>query len=158
MSGHMSEEFDFKKIIAWALVIALGSIVLLVSLVSIASNSAKTIKHADEEAVLASIAPVAKVTLAAGGAAAAGPRTGEALYTAACSACHGSGAAGAPKLGDNGAWAGRIKQGLDGLVKSATTGKGAMPPKGGSDASDVEMARVVAYMANKSGAKFAEPK
>lgn len=33
-----------------------------------------------------------------------GPRGGEEVYTAACSACHDSGAAGAPKFGDSGAW------------------------------------------------------
>ena len=55
------------------------------------------------------------------------------------------------------AWAPRLKLGLDGLVKSAITGKNAMPPKGGSDANEIEMARVVAFMANKSGASFKEP-
>jgi cytochrome c5 len=39
----------------------------------------------------------------------------------------------------------------------AKAGKNAMPPKGGSDASDVELTRAVVYMANKSGASFKEP-
>jgi cytochrome c5 len=46
---------------------------------------------------------------------------------------------------------------LDALVKSATAGKNAMPPRGGSDASDEELARAIVYMANKSGADFKEP-
>lgn len=113
---------------------------------------------ADEEAVNARIAPVAKVQLAAATAGgASSDRSGEQLYTTACAACHDSGAAGAPKLGDKGAWAARIGQGLDGLVKSATAGKGAMPPKGGSDANALELARAIAFMANKSGASFKEP-
>lgn len=112
----------------------------------------------DEEAANARIAPVAKVQLAAASAAAgAGDRSGEQIFKAACAACHETGAAGAPKVGDKGAWAGRIGMGLDGLTKSAIAGKGAMPPKGGSDASDVELARAIAYMANKSGASFKEP-
>ena len=33
-----------------------------------------------------------------------------------------------------------------------------MPPQGGGDHSDFEIARAVVFMANKSGAKFDEPK
>ncbi len=114
---------------------------------------------ADEEAINARIQPLAHVELAAAQkGAAAGARTGEQLYNAVCNACHGSGAAGAPKLGDKAAWAPRIALGLDGLVKSATAGKNAMPPKGGSDATPEELARAIAFMANKSGASFKEPK
>lgn len=109
----------------------------------------------DDEAANARIQPVAKVELAAGGPkAAAGSRTGEELYKGVCGACHDAGVAGAPKTGDKAAWAPRLGQGLDGLVKSAIKGKNAMPPKGGSDATDEEMARVIAFMANKSGASF----
>jgi cytochrome c5 len=110
---------------------------------------------ADEEAANARILPVAKVELAAAAPkAAAGSRSGEELYKGVCGACHDTGAAGAPKMGDNGAWAPRLKLGLDGLTKSAIAGKNAMPPKGGSDATDAELARAIAFMANKSGASF----
>ncbi|GMV46155.1 MAG: hypothetical protein AMXMBFR66_15530 [Pseudomonadota bacterium] len=91
-------------------------------------------------------------------ASAAAPRTGEELYTAVCSACHGSGAAGAPKFGDQAAWAPRIKTGFDALLHSALNGKGAMPKQGGGAYSDYEIARAVVYMADKGGAKFEEPK
>lgn len=111
----------------------------------------------DPEAVNARILPVARVELAAGGGAAAGDRSGQQVFDGACKACHETGAAGAPKVGDKGAWAARIGQGLDGLLKSAIKGKNAMPPKGGSDASDVELARAIVFMANKSGASFKEP-
>lgn len=83
--------------------------------------------------------------------------TGETVFKAQCSACHTSGAAGAPKLGDAASWANRIKSGFDALVQSALKGKGAMPAQAGGDFGDVEVARAVAYMANASGAKFAEP-
>jgi cytochrome c5 len=60
-------------------------------------------------------------------------------------------------LGDNAAWAPRIKTGYDALLNSALKGKNAMGAQGGGDHSDVEIGRAVVYMANASGAKFAEP-
>ena len=85
-------------------------------------------------------------------------QTGEAVYTASCSACHAAGVAGAPRVGDASAWAPRIKQGFDLLVKHAVEGFKAMPPKGGnSNLDSVEVARAVAFMGNQSGAKFKEP-
>lgn len=83
---------------------------------------------------------------------------GAQVYTAQCAACHAVGAAGAPKLGDAGAWAARIKTGYDALLNAALKGKGAMGAQGGGDFSDVEIGRAVVYMANQSGAKFDEPK
>ncbi len=83
---------------------------------------------------------------------------GDAVYTANCAACHTSGAAGAPKLGDAGGWAARLAQGYDVLVKHAVEGIRAMPAKGGNpDLDDVEVARAVVYMANSAGATFKEP-
>lgn len=83
---------------------------------------------------------------------------GEDVFKAQCAACHATGAAGAPKLGDKGAWAARIKSGYDALLTSALKGKGAMAPQGGGDHNDTEIGRAVVYMANAAGAKFAEPK
>ncbi|MGZ5187447.1 MAG: c-type cytochrome, partial [Caldimonas sp.] len=71
-----------------------------------------------------------------------------ALYAQICSACHAQGVAGAPKFGDKAAWAPRVAQGIDALTASAIKGKNAMPPKGGSTASDAEIKAVVTYMAN----------
>ena len=85
-------------------------------------------------------------------------KTGEQVFAAQCTACHTAGALGAPKFGDADAWAPRIKTGFDALLHSALAGKGQMPPQGGGDFSDFEIARAVVYMANKGGAKFAEPK
>ena len=73
-----------------------------------------------------------------------------ALYAQTCSACHGAGVAGAPKLGDKAAWAPRVGQGIDALTASVVKGKGAMPPKGGSAASDAEIKTVVTYMVNSA--------
>ncbi|GAB3500300.1 hypothetical protein GCM10027399_26210 [Curvibacter fontanus] len=85
-------------------------------------------------------------------------KSGEEVFKAQCTACHSTGAAGAPKLADKGAWAARIKTGYDKLLTSALKGKGAMAPQGGGDHSDTEIGRAVVYMANAGGAKFAEPK
>jgi cytochrome c5 len=82
--------------------------------------------------------------------AAAGGAGGEALYKQSCVACHAAGVAGAPKLGDKAAWAPRVQQGLPALVQSAIKGKGAMPPKGGSNASEPELRAAVEYMVNAS--------
>ncbi len=84
-------------------------------------------------------------------------RSGEEAYQGQCAACHATGAAGAPKLGDEAAWSARIATGFEALVQSALKGKGAMAPQGGGDFNDTEIARAVAYMANAAGAKFAEP-
>jgi cytochrome c5 len=85
-------------------------------------------------------------------------QTGEAIYTSTCAACHGAGVAGAPKLGEASAWSARIAQGYDTIVKHAIEGLRAMPAKGGNpDLDDVEVARAVVFMANKSGGKFKEP-
>lgn len=85
-------------------------------------------------------------------------KNGEAVFNAVCTACHTSGALGAPKFGNKGDWAGRIGQGFDALVKNAANGIRAMPARGGAaDLSDAELARAVAYMANSGGAKFTAP-
>ena len=83
--------------------------------------------------------------------------TGEAVYTAQCSACHATGAAGAPKFGDAAAWAPRIATGYEALLNSALKGKNAMGAQGGGAFSDVEIGRAVVHLANAAGGKFAEP-
>jgi cytochrome c5 len=84
-------------------------------------------------------------------------QSGEAVYTAQCSACHAAGVVGAPKFGDAAAWGPRIGQGYEALLTSALKGKGAMAAQGGGAFNDTEIGRAVVYMANKGGANFAEP-
>ena len=95
-------------------------------------------------------APTAAVTTAAAPQAAAATGTPPALYNQTCSACHIAGVAGAPKIGDKAAWAPRVSQGIDALTANVIKGKGAMPPKGGSSASEAEIKTVVSYMVNAS--------
>ncbi len=71
-------------------------------------------------------------------------------YQASCFACHGTGAAGAPVLGDKAAWKARIAQGKSTLYKHAIGGFKGMPPKGGSSLSDDAIKAVTDYMVSKS--------
>jgi len=76
---------------------------------------------------------------------------GQKTYQKACFACHGTGAAGAPKLGDKAAWKPRIATGKEALYKSSIKGKGAMPPKGGQvTISDADIKAAVDFMISKS--------
>ena len=73
--------------------------------------------------------------------------SGKSTYDTVCMVCHGTGAAGAPKLGDKAAWGPRIKQGVAALHEHAIKGKGAMPPKGGNPSlSDADVSAAVDYM------------
>jgi cytochrome c5 len=76
---------------------------------------------------------------------------GKAVYQTACFACHGTGAAGAPILGNKAAWAPRIAQGDAMLLDHALKGFNGMPPKGGRmDLSDETIAAIVDYMVAES--------
>lgn len=111
----------------------------------------------DPEVTATLIQPVARVEIVAV-TVKPGTRTGEQVYKAICGACHDSGAVGAPKAGDAAAWAPRLALGHDGLTASVIAGKNAMPARGGgSDLTDTEVRRAVAFLANQAGAKFVEP-
>ena len=84
-------------------------------------------------------------------------KSGEEVFKGQCAACHASGAAGAPKLGDAAAWSPRIKTGYPALLNSALKGKNVMPAQAGGEHEDVEIGRAVVYMANAAGAKVADP-
>jgi cytochrome c5 len=84
-------------------------------------------------------------------------KSSEEVYKAQCTTCHANGLAGAPKFGDTGAWAARIKTGYDALLTSALKGKGSMGAQGGGDYNDTEIGRAVVYMTAAAGGKFAEP-
>jgi cytochrome c5 len=76
---------------------------------------------------------------------------GRAIYTQICRACHATGVAGAPVLGDRAAWGARLPNGFDALLESALRGKGGMPPKGGNAGlTDRQVRDAVEYMISQS--------
>jgi cytochrome c5 len=98
-------------------------------------------------------APAAAESAAA--PAVAGTVDGAQVYNMACMACHGTGAAGAPKMGDTANWGPRISQGMDVLVEHATKGfqgkSGFMPPKGGrADLSVAQVEAAIEHMVSNS--------
>jgi len=151
-----------KQLIAAVAAGFLVPIICIVLLTQYVSNAPKTGAGSDSqtpEAVAARLKPVADVgfTLQETNAPAQ-LKSGEEVYKSVCIACHGTGAAGAPKMGDNSAWAPRISEGFDTLAQHALHGFKGMPAKGGSpNLADAEVERAIVYMANNSGAKFKEP-
>jgi cytochrome c5 len=145
-------------LIVLAFVVPVILIILLATFVAGQRTEGAGTDAMTAEAIAERLRPVGTVAFAG---APSGPRTlqsGEAVYKLACVACHGTGAAGAPKTADVTAWAPRLKQGADTLIKHAVDGFKAMPPKGGNAGLDpIEVARAVVYLANQSGAKFKEP-
>lgn len=96
------------------------------------------------------IAAVGAVALFSGSVMAA---DGQAVYNKSCLACHASGAAGAPKLGDKAAWAPRIAKGMEALYNSALNGVPgtAMMPKGTCAAcSEADLKAAVDFMVGNS--------
>ena len=143
-----------------------GLAVFTIVLVIIATKLTSDVTdHKPEEIVIENIKPVGEVYIAgesepeaapapaadAAATATAGPKSGEQVYNSNCVACHGTGAAGAPKLGDTAAWAPRIAAGMDSLLANATNGLKAMPPKGlCMTCSDAELQGAVEYIVNNS--------
>jgi cytochrome c5 len=131
------------------LIIAITSIYLIVSLVQSSFFVAEDKSSA--EATAARIKPQGEVMVGS----APGSRTGEEIYNKVCFSCHAAGLLGSPVFGDKAAWAARIAKGFTVLTENATKGINQMPARGNkADLTDDEMARVVAYMANKAGADF----
>ncbi len=100
-------------------------------------------------AAIVAAAEAAKLAMA-GQVAYDGTLDGAVIYQNLCGACHQSGAGGAPLMTKD-AWAPRVAQGLDTLVKHAIEGfqgaAGIMPAKGGNPALTDEQVRAsVEYM------------
>ncbi|HVK94676.1 MAG TPA: c-type cytochrome [Noviherbaspirillum sp.] len=151
-----------KQLIAAIIAGFLVPIICIVLLVQYVANAEKTGAGSDgqtPEAIAARLKPVADegYTLRDANA----PKqllAGDAVYKATCAACHDSGAAGAPKLGDAVQWTARLGQGQAKVVANAINGLRAMPAKGGNpDLDNIEVERAVVYMANQVGGKFREP-
>lgn len=154
--------------------LVLFAIIAYIVAQNIASNALEA-QQASDRSVRARISPVAQVRVLAPGeqppappapvvqaaaapaatpaeAPAAAAKSGSEIYQGACFACHGTGAAGAPKVGDKAAWEPRTGQGLAALLQAAINGKNAMPPKGGAmHLSDDDVKAAVDYMLQETG-------
>jgi cytochrome c5 len=161
--SHEVHEGPIKtpKQLIWAVVasfvVPVLLIIMLTNFVAWDTKPAAGSNGLDAQAVAQRIQPVGSLQVK-DASDLASLKTGEQVYTAQCGACHASGAAGAPKLGDNAGWAARLATGYEALLGSALKGKGNMGAQGGGDHSDFEIGRAVVYMANKSGGSLAEPK
>lgn len=158
-------------LVAW---IGIGTVSLVVAIIMLANfavgmwggRSLENDPSMTPEALAKRIAPVAKLqiegaaevapaapqaakvaTVTPAAPAAGGKPDGKKVYDTTCMACHATGAANAPKLGDKAAWAPRIKTGTDALYASVLKGKGAMPPKGGNAGlADADVKAAVDYL------------
>jgi cytochrome c5 len=158
-----------KEFYGTFIAVMVGLAVLAVILVFTAiSLTSEVSEYKPEEIVIENIKPVGEVYVAgesepaematptgaamtADAGEAAAPKSGDQVYTSKCMACHATGAAGAPKLGDVAAWAPRIAAGMDSLLANATNGLKAMPPKGlCMTCSSAELQAAVEYMVSKS--------
>lgn len=134
-----------------------GFMPIVVNVVSVEEFKAWAEKNRDKvaaapaatatDAAPAEAAAAAPVQVAAAEPAKGGKVDGKKVYEGLCAACHMTGAAGAPKVGDKAAWAPRIAQGADTLHQHAIKGIRAMPAKGGNPAlSDAEVSAAVDHM------------
>ena len=76
----------------------------------------------------------------------------EQTYKATCFACHGTGAAHSPEVGDQIEWEIRLEKGLDTLVQNTIAGlNGIMPPRGlCATCSDDQLKAIVEFMLDSS--------
>jgi len=80
-------------------------------------------------------------------------RTGAEIVAARCHDCHEAGVGGAPRIGDQAAWAPRLSHGIDALVRSAINGHGGMPARGGmANVTDTELRSAIQFMYQKKDA------
>lgn len=84
-----------------------------------------------------------------------GTLDGKTIFGNLCTTCHMNAATGAPVITDKAAWAPRIAQGIDTLIKHATEGfqgsKGLMPAKGGNPSlSNAQVKATVEWMVSQA--------
>jgi cytochrome c5 len=157
VSGNQDKAFvgTFAGVLGFLVAFTFAIITIALLLTSGKSED----QAAADKAVQARIAPIGTVItdasqLAKPAAAPHAPLSGDQVVSQVCSACHGAGVLGAPKIGDKSAWSAREKEagGVDGLVAVATKGKGSMPPRGGNpDLSDAELKGAIEQMLKQTG-------
>ncbi len=137
-----------------AKLMAISSAFIVALVLGACSGEKEEVELSDqqESAMVERLAPDGEVALAsevsaAPAASSGGSRSGEEVYNTKCTACHATGAAGAPKTGVADDWTDRIAKGMDVLYASAISGLNGMPPKGlCMDCSDDELKAAVDHM------------
>jgi len=118
-------------------------------------SSSETVETADQR-----MAPIGRVETAAidRNAGPAAPKPASEVYQSVCAACHGTGAAGAPRIQDAAEWRQRFAdKGLDTLVQHSIQGFQGMPARGGNPRlTDEEVSQTVAYMLVQAGLSEAD--
>lgn len=168
MSGpsHDKHFFDTFMLVLGILVIVAIGLYFGASAISARTQEVNVLEDPMLKAsVAARIAPVGKVAISGADNSAVEEKVaapvalkdmpGEEVFNTTCVACHGSGLAGAPKVGDKAAWGPRIATGMDTLHQHALngfTGKaGVMPAKGGmTSVTDASIMAAVDYMVSKA--------
>lgn len=169
MSEEQMNDAKFSRLFILMILAMIGLTVLTVVLASFASSSVgeklSASKAAEnQQSIAEAMAPIGSLATADSVNAQAAatstpvaddtPLSGKDAY-ASCAACHASGVAGAPIVGDSAIWKGRIAQGIDTLYKHAIEGfqgsAGFMPAKGGNmSLSDDSVKAAVDYMIEQS--------
>ena len=137
-------------------------VIIIVANVVTSGSGEKAASKVEQDAINERLAPIASVNVAgssasgSGAAAPAAPKSGKDVVASACNACHGTGAAGAPKIGDKAAWQPRFDAGMDSLLNHALNGKGAMPARGGNPSlTDDEIKAAIISMLQDTGFEVA---
>ncbi len=138
-----------KKVLRQILIMVTGSLLAI---------SAFGLSDKAHDAMAERLTPAGSVCVEGDACAAAvaattgGPaKSGKEIYDTSCMACHSTGAAGAPKLGDVAAWEPRIAQGIETVYQHAIGGLNGMPPKGTCmSCSDDEIKATVDYIVEHS--------
>lgn len=160
-SNAVTKSGNLLLIVAVSFIVPIVLIILIVKLTDLTSPASGSKSDLTADAIAERIAPVAQLAIAEASQDSDAPvqaKTGEEVYNNTCAACHSSGVAGAPKLGDKDDWAPFIESGYDAMLHVALNGQGAMPARGGNTAlSDLEVERALVHMANSAGASFDEP-
>jgi cytochrome c5 len=118
-------------------------------------HPAGSVYAGDTGAAAQAAAAAAAVAKAASQVAYGGTTDGKTIFDHLCTTCHATGATGAPKITDKAAWAPRIKEGVDTLVKHAIDGYTGpdgnhMPAKGGNPAlTDEQVEATVKWMVSQ---------
>lgn len=161
MSNHAPKVDSVSK-----LVFVISSVALLLAVYVLVSSLVNTyIKNSTKgeidttlkvAAVAENLKPIGIAATSDAPVAGAAGRSGKEIYDAVCTSCHATGILESPKFGDKAAWEARAANGLDGLIATATNGKGSMPAKGGDPSiTDSELKAVILYMTKEAGLNLA---